>query len=50
MNYLGQWEPEHYGSTTAVQLDSMVVEHARKNEDNVEIFYTNHEGGDRQNL
>jgi len=44
MNYLGQREPEHYGSTTAAQLDSMILEHARNSGYEVEIFYTNHEG------
>lgn len=44
MTYLGKREPEHYGSTTAAQLDEMVREHARKNGYDVEIFYTNHEG------
>ena len=44
MTYLGKREPEHYGSTTAAQLDSMVLAHARKHGYEVEIFYTNHEG------
>lgn len=44
MSYLGQREPGHYGSTTAAQLDSMIIEHATKNGYQVEIFYTNHEG------
>ncbi|WP_461534269.1 type II 3-dehydroquinate dehydratase [Sinomicrobium sp.] len=44
MAYLGKREPDHYGNTTAKQLDAMVREHAKEKGYEVEIFYTNHEG------
>ena len=42
--WLGKREPEIYGTTSADDVDAMVREHARKNDYDVDIFYTNHEG------
>jgi 3-dehydroquinate dehydratase-2 len=44
MSFLGRREPEIYGTTTAAQLDEMVLEHARVNGYALEIFYTHVEG------
>ena len=44
LNYLGKREPEHYGTTSAAELDALIREHADSNGYRVSIFYTNTEG------
>ena len=44
MVHLGKREPEFYGTTTAKELDAMLLEHARENKYSLEILYTNVEG------
>jgi len=44
MNYLGRREPEIYGTTTATELDAMLLAHAKRNKYQLDIFYTNIEG------
>lgn len=44
MSYLGKRDPQHYGSTTAAQLDDLMRAHAAENGYELEIFYTNSEG------
>ena len=44
MVWLGKREPELYGTTTAAELDAMLMEHAKNNGYELEIFYTNVEG------
>jgi len=44
MVHLGKREPEIYGTTTAKELDAMLMQHARDNGYALEIFYTNVEG------
>lgn len=44
MTYLGRRQPELYGTTTAAELDRMLIEHARRHAYDLEIFYTNIEG------
>jgi 3-dehydroquinate dehydratase-2 len=44
MSYLGRREPEVYGTTTAAELDAMLLAHAKANKYQLEIFYTNVEG------
>jgi len=44
MTYLGKRQPEIYGTTTAAELDSMLLAHAREHAYSLEIFYTNIEG------
>jgi len=44
MSYLGRREPEIYGTTTAAELDAMLLAHARTNKYQLDIFYTNIEG------
>lgn len=44
MTHLGRREPEHYGTTTAAELDAMLQAHARERGFTLEIFYTNVEG------
>ena len=44
MVHLGKREPEFYGCTTAAELDTMLQEHARSKDYELEIFYTNVEG------
>ena len=44
MVHLGKREPEFYGRTTATELDTMLQEHARSKDYELEIFYTNVEG------
>lgn len=41
---LGQREPEIYGTTTARELDALLLDHARRLGYGLEIFYTNIEG------
>ena len=43
MSYLGRRQPELYGTTTARQLDAMLMQHARANGYTLEIFYTHDE-------
>jgi 3-dehydroquinate dehydratase II len=44
MTWLGQREPERYGTTTAAALDAMMAEYAKGRDVALEIFYTNVEG------
>lgn len=44
MEWLGKREPEHYGTTTAEELDAMIREWAAARGLEVEIVYTNVEG------
>ena len=44
MNFLGRREPEIYGRTTAAELDTMLLAHAKGNRYHLDIFYTNIEG------
>jgi 3-dehydroquinate dehydratase-2 len=44
MSYLGRREPELYGTTTAAELDAMLLAHAKANKYRLDIFYTNIEG------
>ena len=44
MNFLGRRQPEIYGTTTAAELDAMLLAHADANCYGLEIFYTNVEG------
>jgi 3-dehydroquinate dehydratase II len=44
MSFLGRREPGIYGTTTAAELDAMLLAHARANRYQLEIFYTNIEG------
>ncbi len=44
MAYLGKRQPEIYGTTTAAELDKMLLRHAKKHGVTLEIFYTHIEG------
>jgi 3-dehydroquinate dehydratase-2 len=44
MNYLGRREPALYGTTTAAELDALLLAHAKANQYRLDIFYTNIEG------
>jgi len=44
MAYLGKREPEIYGTTTAAELDEMLMRHARERGFELEIYYTHIEG------
>lgn len=44
MAYLGKREPEIYGTTTAAELDDMLMRHARERGFELEIYYTHIEG------
>ena len=44
MEYLGRREPEHYGTTTAEDLDRMLMDEAGRREIRLDIRYTNLEG------
>jgi 3-dehydroquinate dehydratase-2 len=44
MCHLGKREPQFYGTTTAAELDAMVLEWAKARGVTVEIYYTNVEG------
>ena len=44
MAYLGQREPEIYGTTTAAELDEMLQQCARERQIDLQIFYTHIEG------
>jgi len=43
MSYLGRRQPELYGTTTARQLDAMLMQHARAKGYALEILYTHSE-------
>lgn len=43
MSYLGRRQPELYGTTTAKQLDALLMRHARAQGYALEIFYTHSE-------
>ncbi len=43
MSYLGKRQPELYGTTTAAQLDAMLLGHARAKGYALDIFYTHSE-------
>jgi 3-dehydroquinate dehydratase II len=44
LTFLGRREPAIYGSTTAAELDGMLLRHAQDRGYQLEIFYTNIEG------
>ena len=44
MNLLGIRQPEIYGTTTAGELDKMMIEYSKNKGFDLEIFYTNSEG------
>jgi 3-dehydroquinate dehydratase-2 len=44
MSFLGRRQPEIYGTTTAAELDAMLVAHSKTNAYELEIFYTHVEG------
>ena len=44
MSFLGRREPGLYGTTTAAELDAMLLAHAAANRYLLDIFYTNSEG------
>jgi 3-dehydroquinate dehydratase-2 len=44
MSYLGRRQPEIYGTTSAAELDAMMLAHARDKGYELEIFYTHIEG------
>jgi 3-dehydroquinate dehydratase II len=44
MSLLGVRQPEIYGTTTAAELDKMLVDYAKEKKIDLEIFYTNSEG------
>jgi 3-dehydroquinate dehydratase-2 len=44
MNFLGRRQPEIYGTTTAAELDTLLLAHAKTNRYALDIFYTNVEG------
>ncbi len=44
MAYLGRREPEHYGTTTAAELDALCRGHAGEHGYELEILYTHIEG------
>ena len=43
MSYLGKRQPEIYGTTTAAELDAMLMTHAKDHKYSLEIFYTHSE-------
>ncbi|MBL8383625.1 MAG: type II 3-dehydroquinate dehydratase [Burkholderiales bacterium] len=43
MSYLGRRQPEIYGTTTAAELDALLLAHARAHGYTLEIFYTHSE-------
>ena len=43
MSFLGRRQPEIYGTTTAAQLDAMLLEHAKEKGYELAIFYTHSE-------
>lgn len=43
MSYLGKRQPEIYGTTSAAELDAMLLKHAKANKYSLDIFYTHSE-------
>ena len=43
MSYLGRRQPEIYGTTTAAELDAMLLAHAKANRYALDIMYTHSE-------
>ena len=43
MSYLGRRQPEIYGTTTAAELDAMLLSHAKANGYTLDIMYTHSE-------
>jgi 3-dehydroquinate dehydratase-2 len=44
MSFLGRRQPEIYGTTTAAELDAMLLAHAQAHAYQLEIYYTHVEG------
>lgn len=44
MSFLGRRQPEIYGTTTAAELDRMMLDYARERGVELDIFYTHVEG------
>ena len=44
MTYLGRRQPELYGTTSAAELDAMLLAYAKDHSFELEIFYSNIEG------
>jgi 3-dehydroquinate dehydratase-2 len=44
MSFLGRRQPEIYGTTTAAELDAMLLAHSKANAYELDIFYTHVEG------
>lgn len=44
MEWLGRRQPEVYGTTTAAELDAILLEEAKRHAVELDIFYTNVEG------
>ena len=44
MSYLGRRQPELYGTTTAAELDQILLAHAKANAYQLDIYYTHIEG------
>ncbi len=44
LTYLGKREPHIYGTTTPAELDELLHQHARDNDYELDIFYSNIEG------
>ena len=44
MSYLGRRQPELYGTTTAAELDQILLAHAKANAYHLDIYYTHIEG------
>src|SRR5260221_6333426 len=44
MGYLGRREPAIYGTTSAAELDALLLQHAQTGGYDIEIFYTDVEG------
>jgi 3-dehydroquinate dehydratase-2 len=44
LNYLGKREPEIYGHTTPDELNTTLLDYAKRRNSELEIFYTNVEG------
>jgi len=44
MSYLGRRQPELYGTTTAAELDQMLLAHAKAHKYQLDIYYTHIEG------
>ncbi len=44
LNLLGTREPEHYGSMTLKKINNMIMQYAKKEKIEIDIFNSNHEG------